>query len=133
MVSPDEIRDINDIDEEEANELREMVHKVVKKHPNEFAAEDESDLRTDAFVVQVYKDLHGPHWATAHDILFPEEIAQSTIDALVDEGEREFFSDRETYEEEEDALKYSTKYAQVALSVLYPYLFRKKQRLPQDS
>ena len=133
MVPPDEIRNIDDIDKEEANELREMVCKVMNKHPNEFAAEDKRDIRLATLVVEVYKNLHSPHSTRAYDCRFPEAIPQSTIDALVDEGGREFFSDRETYEEDEDALKYSKKYAQVALSVLYPYLFRKKQRLPQDS
>ena len=129
MVPPDEIRNIDDIDKEEANELREMVCKVMNKHPNEFAAEDKSDIRTDTLVVEVYKNLHSPHSTTAHDCRFPEAIPQSTIDALVDEGGRGSFGDRETYAEEEDALKY----AQVALSMLYPYLFEKRQSLPQDS
>ena len=129
MVPLDEIRTIDDIDKEEANELREMVCKVMNKHPNEFAAEDKSGIRTDTLVVEVYKSLHGSHSTTAHDRRFPEAIPQSTIDRLVEEGRRGSFGDRETYVEEEDALKY----AQVALCMLYPDLFKKRQSLPQDS
>jgi hypothetical protein len=130
MVPPDELRNIDDIDKEEANELREMVCKVVNKHPNEFAAEDKSGIRTDTLVVEVCKNLHGFHSTTAYDRRFPEAIPQSTIDAFVEEGGRlGSFDDRETYAEEEDALRY----AQVALSMLYPYLFKKRWSLPQDS
>lgn len=129
MVPPDEIRNIDDIAKEEADELREMVWKVMNKHPDAFAAEDKSDIHTDTLVVEVYNNLHGPHSTTAHDRRFPEAIAQSTIDALVEEGGCGSFGDRETYAEEEDALKY----AQVALCMLYPDLFKKRRSLPQDS
>jgi hypothetical protein len=129
MVPPDAVRNVDDIDKEEANELREMVRRVMNKHPNEFAAEDKSDTRTNTLVVEVYNNLYSPHSTTAHDRCFPEAIPQSTIDALVEEGGRGSVGDRETYAEEEYALKY----AQVALSMLYPYLFEKRQSLPQDS
>src|SRR5919112_6350476 len=128
MVSPDEIRNIDDIDKVEANELREMVCKLMNKHPNEFAAEDKRDIRLATLAVEVYKNLHSPHSTRAHDRRFPEAIPQSTIDAFVEEGGCGSFGDRETYAEAEDALKY----AQVALSMLYPDLFKKRQSLPQD-
>ena len=129
MGPPDEIRNIDDIDKEEANELREMVHKIMNKHPNEFAAEDKRDIRLATLVVEVYNNLHSPHSTMAYDCRFPEAIPPSTIDAFVEEGGRGSLGDRETYAEAEDALKY----AQVALIMLYPYLFKKRQRLPQDS
>jgi len=79
----DEIRDIGDIPEYEANELRGIVRKVLNNHIDEFI---------DGFVVSVYGDLQRPLTATAFNVLFQEEVTQEEIDALAEEGMSEFLA-----------------------------------------
>jgi hypothetical protein len=114
---PDEIRNIGDIPENEADELREMIGKVFDSH-------------IDEFVLAVYNDLHRPLSSTAYYARL-EEIPQEVYDTLVDEGMAAFLSSREIDQVDEDELRaYTMKYVHVARSVYYPWLLARRKGAP---
>ena len=126
----DEIRDVGDIPEYEANELREIVRKVLDNHIDELI-DRYIDEFVDTFVVSVYRDLHRPLTSSAFNPLFQEEIPQEEKNAFAEEGFNEYLSGRELDEVDEDkATEYALYYALVAVSMHYPWLMARRDREP---
>ena len=117
-----EFRDIGEIPEHEANELRDLVRKVLNNHIDEFV---------DQLVVSVYNDHKRPLTSSAFDTLLQEEIPQENLDELHEEGLDTFLGGRESSEvDQEEAIDYASKYALAALSMLYPWLMARKKGAP---
>jgi hypothetical protein len=116
----DEVRDIGDIPEHEADELKEIVYKVLEHH-------------LDAIVVGVYNDHKRPLKDTAFGPLL-EEIPEPEREALTQKGFEAFLGDRNPTElgevEQDQAINYARKYLLVALSVHYPWLMARRKRAP---
>jgi hypothetical protein len=113
----DEIKDIRDIPEDEANELRELVHKVL-------------DHQIDQIVVEAYKGHNKPLESSAFNALF-QEIPQEDLEALHEEGLNTFLGDRDPCEVDQDeAIEYASKYVFVALCMHYPWLMSRRKGAP---
>ena len=118
----DEFRDIGDIPEDEANELRDLVLKVLNNHIDEFV---------DQLVVIVYNDHERPLTSSAFDTLLQEGIPKENLDELYEEGRDTFLGGREISEVDRDeAIDYASKYALAALSMLDPWLRARKKGRP---
>ncbi len=118
----DEIWDIGDIPEHEANELRELVRKVLNNHIEEFI---------DQLVVSVDNAHNRPLTSSALDTLLQEEIPKENLNELHEEGLDAFLGGRESSEVDQgEAIEYASKYALAALSILYPWLMARKKGTP---
>ena len=118
----DEIWDIGDIPEHEANELRELIRKVLNNHIEEFI---------DQLVVSVYNAHNRPLTSSALDTLLQEEIPKENLNELQIEGLDAFLGGRESSEVDQgEAIEYASKYALAALSLLYPWLMARKKGAP---
>jgi hypothetical protein len=118
----DEIWDIGDIPEHEANELRELIRKVLNNHIEEFI---------DQLVVSVYNAHNRPLTSSALDTLLQEEIPKENLNELQIEGLDAFLGGRESSEVDQgEAIEYASKYAFVALIMRYPWLMDPRKGAP---
>ena len=112
----DEIKDIEDVPEYEAEELREIVRNVLEHN-------------IDEIVVEVYRNHHKPISSIGFGGPLFQEIPQETINALYEEGLDAFLGGRDASEADEDvAIDYASKYAFAALSIRYPWVFEARRK-----
>jgi hypothetical protein len=116
--SSDEIRGIEDIPEHEADELRDMVRRVINKY-------------IDDIVVDVYRQ-HNRSFSSTAMATRMEELTQEELEALHEEGMEEFLGGRELDQldqvEQDEAHRYMGLYALIALSVRYPWVMARVRR-----
>ena len=114
----DEIRDIGDIPEHEAEELKDMVRRVIDKH-------------IDDIVVRVYRQ-HNRGFSSTAMARRMGELTEEELEALLEEGMKEALGgrafDQLDQREQYEADRYMHLYALVALSVRYPWVMDRVRR-----